>query len=266
VSAPILPKSNDRFIGTAPNRDGVTIKTTSAQVIFNADQTIGTSFRHFAITGAVNACPGFNCGATGRAISRGAELTLTDMHLYGNGQNGIGAAGEGLIVTRSEIDHNGAKVSDGVSAGIKSIHSMTVTDSYIHDNVNNGIWCDIQCGRFVVSHNTVVRNTGSGIFMEISQGPAIIERNTVKGNNQAHSPTAGGINITDSKNAIVRNNLVSNNFGFDIAAHVDPRINCGSPSPACGFLLSHVKILGNSIGQNPIQGCDTTAVECAHNR
>jgi parallel beta-helix repeat protein len=266
VDSPIKAKSNDSFIGTAPRRDGVTVKTDSSQLLFDLADTLGVSFDHFAIAGAINACPGDNCGETGRAISQGASVTVNDMHLYGNGRSGIGGTDAGLAVTNSEIDHNGAELADGVSAGIKAVHPFSVKNSFIHDNINNGIWCDIQCGRFVAQGNLVTRNTGNGIFMEISQGPALIVDNVIRNNNRAQSQTAGGISITDSQNVVVRGNKLSGNHNFGIAARMDQRINCGTPTNLCGYVVGKAVIRGNSLNGDPVLGCEIPGVECRGNR
>jgi hypothetical protein len=265
VSSPIALKSHDTFIGTAPSRDGVTVKTDSAGVIFEADQTIGVKFVHFAVTGAINACPGSNCGETGTAISLGTGVTLRDMHLYSNGLNGIG--GGSMVVIDSEIDHNGAEANDGVSAGVKSVNPITVRNSYIHDNEGAGVWCDIQCRAYTVVNSRVIRNSGSGIFMEISQGPAILANNIVKKNNTADVDDTGGISITNSKNASVYGNLLGNNIGFGIAAREDSRAgNCGIPDEDCGYMLSDVSIHDNLLRGDALIGCHMHGVECMHNR
>jgi parallel beta-helix repeat protein len=265
VTSPIVVKSGDIFIGTAPRRDGVTVKTDSAQLIFDLANALNVTFEHFGVSGAINACPGSNCGATGRAISQGGEVTVRDMHLYGNGRSGIGGTANGLTVVNSEIDHNGAQLADGVSAGIKAVHTFSVIDSFIHDNINNGIWCDIQCGHFVAQGNVVTRNTGNGIFMEISQGPALIADNIVKNNNTARNRTAGGISITDSRNVEVRGNTVSGNQGFGIGARMDERINCGTPTNLCGFVAAATAIHDNALNGDPILGCNLPGVDCRNN-
>jgi hypothetical protein len=264
VSSPIRPKASDTFQGSATARDDVLVKTTSAQIIFEADGTTGVTFRHFAIAGAINACPGSNCGETGRAISRGANITIDDMHLYNNGLNGVGGTTDGLLVTNSEIDHNGAKISDGVSSGIKSVNSLTVRDSYIHNNNNNGVWCDIQCGSFTVTGSTVTGNTGSGIFDEISQGTADFHGNTVTGNNTSGAGAKGGISITDSKNASAYSNTLGNNNGFGVSAQMDGRINCGTPTSKCGFVISNVAMQNNALNGDTIKGCSLNGVNCTN--
>jgi Right handed beta helix region len=266
VRSPVIVRSGDSFIGTAPRRDGVTVRTDSAQIIFDLTDALNVTFEHFGIAGAINACPGSNCGETGRAISQGGDVTVKDMHLYGNGRSGIGGTADGLTVTDSEIDHNGAALADGVSAGIKAVHSFSVTNSYIHHNINNGIWCDIQCGRFVAQGNVVSRNTGNGIFMEISQGPALIADNIIKNNNTSGNLSAGGISITDSQNVVVRGNKVSGNQNFGIGARMDQRINCGAPTNLCGFVIATTEIRDNILNGDSLLGCDLSGVTCTDNR
>jgi Right handed beta helix region len=266
VTSPIDVKSGDTFIGTAPRRDGVTVRTDSSQIIFDLSNAVGVRFEHFGAGGAINACPGSNCGATGRAISQGGDVTVKDMHLYGNGRSAIGGTADGLKVIGSEIDHNGAELSDGVSAGIKAVHSFSIINSYIHDNVNNGIWCDIQCGHFVARGNVVSNNSGNGIFMEISQGPALIVDNVIRNNNTSGNDTAGGISITDSRNVVVRGNRLTGNQGFAIGARMDQRINCGIPTHLCGFVISTTTIQDNVLHGSPIVGCDLSGVACKGNR
>jgi hypothetical protein len=264
-TATISPKDGDTFIGLGVARDDTLIRTTTVQLLFDMRGTSNVSFEHFAITGAVNRCPGNNCGATGRAISGGANIRVEDMHLYGNGLNGIGGMGAGLSVNNSEIDHNGYKVGDGVSDGIKMTAPFTLTNSYLHDNQNSGIHCDIQCGAFTVSGNTITGNTGTGILMEISPGPASIHDNIVQFNNPGNTPGKGGISIKDSKNVEIYNNTLGSNQRFGIRSGVDTRINCGTPSASCGYVLSNISVHNNTMNANKLTGCDIAGVLCTSN-
>ena len=264
VSSRIRPKSYDTFVGTGITRDNTTVRTSSAQVIFETDGTTGVNFRHFAVAGAINACPGSNCGETGTGISRGTSVTVDDMHLYNNGLNGVGGGNGTLTVKNSEIDHNGAAI-DGVSGGIKRIDPLTVTNSYIHDNKGNGIWCDMQCGSFIVTGSTVTGNTGGGIFDEISEGSSVIANNIVKGNNTTNSYNLGGISVVDSKNVNIYGNTLGGNIRFGIGAAMDSRVNCGTPTSRCGYVLSNVSIHDNTPNGDALQGCSLTGVTCTRN-
>jgi Right handed beta helix region len=257
VDSTITLKSQDRLIGTARHRDGVLVRTTSAQIIFDLHHTRGVRFRHFAITGAVNACPGRNCRATGRAISQGRYVTVKEMHLYRNHQKAIGGTEGGLRVINSEIDHNGSTPQDALSGGMKVTHSATIKGSYIHDNFNNGVWCDDGCGRFVVKGNTVKRNAGNGIFMEVSQGPATIANNIVKHNNTADLGAHGGISLTNSKDANVYGNTLGANRKFGFSARMDNR--------TMGWLIGHVRVHGNAFHGDALRGCELPGQTCYNN-
>jgi parallel beta-helix repeat protein len=259
----LFPKAGNTFTGMGVTRNNTVVKTTSVEIMFVGAG--GNTFRHFRIRGAINECPGSNCGPTGEAINGGSNITVDDMHIDHNGRVGIGGVETQLTVTNSEIDHNGAKTGDGVSGGIKGVSPLTVTNSYVHDNINSGIWCDIQCGTYTVTGNTVINNTGNGIFQEISQGPAIIANNTVNNNNTAGVWTKGGISMTDSMNTSVYGNTLSGNKGFGIAARMDSRINCGTPSPTCGYVLSNISVHDNSMNLDKVVGCNVVGVLCTNN-
>jgi Right handed beta helix region len=261
----ILPKDGNSFTGMGLGRDDTIVKTTSAQLIFNQIGKTNVSYNHFAITGAVNRCPGSNCGATGRGISGGTNVHVEDMHIYNNGLNAIGGMGAGLAVNNSEIDHNGFKVGDGVSDGIKMTAPFTLTNSNLHDNQNSGIHCDIQCGAFTISGNTITANTGTGILMEISAGPAAIFNNVVTYNNPGNTAGKGGISIKDSKNVDVYNNTLGHNNKFGLRAGVDLRINCGTPNAGCGYVLSNVNFHDNTMALDKVVGCGV-GVLCTNNK
>jgi hypothetical protein len=266
VKTSIRPKDGDTFVGAAQRRAGVIVKTGSAQIIFELDGTDHVTFRHFSIKGARNACPRRNCGETGRAISRGSDVTVIRMHLSQNGLNGIGGTSGILTVKHSEIDHNGAGAGDGVSGGIKSVESLFVSDSNVHDNRGNGLWCDIQCGNFTVIGSHIIHNSGSGIFDEISQGAAMFRGNTIKRNNTVGDRFRGGLSITNSKNVVARHNTFKRNTGFGIGAQMDRRVNCGNPDETCGYVISNVRFHHNNLRHDSVVGCRLAGVICSKNR
>jgi Right handed beta helix region len=257
VGSTITLKSHDKLVGTARHRDGVLVTTTSAEIIFDLHHTIGVRFRHFAITGAVNACPGSNCHATGRAISQGKNVKVKYMHLFRNHQKAIGGTEGGLRVIHSEIDHNGATPADALSGALKVTHSATIKYSYIHDNFNNGVWCDDGCGSFAVIGNRITRNAGNGIFMEVSQGPATIANNIVKNNNTSNLGVHGGISITDSKDANIYSNSLGGNNKFGITARMDKR--------TFGWQVSGVRVHDNALHGDALLGCDLAGQTCYKN-
>jgi Right handed beta helix region len=265
VRSSIFPKDGDRFVGTARHRRGVLVRTRSAEIIFELGGARRVTFRHFSIKGAVNRCPGQNCGETGRAISGGRRVTVRRMHLYKNGLNGIGGTSGPLVIKHSEIDHNGARSNDGVSGGIKSTDSLSVFGSFIHDNRGNGVWCDIQCGDFTVTGSRIKRNSASGILDEISQGAALFRGNHIVGNDTVGDSFRGGVSITNSKNVLAYNNVFRRNRGFGIGARMDERVNCGVPDSDCGYVISNVRIRANVLHGNSIVGCGLPGATCSKN-
>jgi hypothetical protein len=254
-SSTIQPKDNDHFLGTGTSRDAVLITTDKLQIIFNAGTAHGITYSNLAVSGAVNRCPGSNCGATGDGIHGGVNVVATNVHVYSNGRTGF-ASINGLTITGSRLDHNGAVHSamDGVSGGVKSGTSLTVTGSSVDHNYGNGIWCDNGCGAFTVTGDQVTYNISTGIHYEISPGPATIANNVVQNNNLANEAGHGGIGIIDSRNANVYGNTLGGNKGSGIRASKDKR----------GFALTSISIHTNKMSGDGLFGCGS-GVTCYGN-
>ncbi|MEA2505506.1 MAG: hypothetical protein QOH48_124 [Actinomycetota bacterium] len=265
-SATIKLKDNDHLFGTGTSRDGVLITTGKLQIIINATSAHGVVLKNLSISGAVNACPGKDCGATGDGVHGGTNLKATNVHVYANGRTGFSSA-IGLTISGSRLDHNGAVhgAMDGVSSGVKSSAPLTVINSTVDHNYGNGVWCDMQCGAFTVKGSQVTYNVSTGIHDEISQGPAVIANNVVKYNNTAKEAGHGGIGIIDSKNVSVYGNKLGGNKGTGISAREDARAGCGPPSNLCGYQLYNVSIHDNYLNGDALYGCGTSGVKCYNN-
>jgi hypothetical protein len=112
-----------------------------------------------------------------------------------------------------------------IGSGIKSAYEFSVQHSYVHDTQGNGMWCDVHCKNvsgapFSAAHfnaNLVVNNGRAGIRWERigkvrcgsdcdpNAGQGIIENNFVHGNGR--ESVRGGIDVRDSQDALVRNNV-----------------------------------------------------------
>jgi hypothetical protein len=243
-------------MGTVP--DDVAITTTSLSIIFDLTDAIGVSFVNLAVAGAVNECPGSNCGATGEGIYAGANIKATQVHIYSNGRVGLGGQ-KGLVVTNSHIDHNGwvkTTTLDHVSAGIKSVNPVTVTGSRIDHNYGNGVHCDRNCGAFTMKNNVVLYNTLTGIHYEVGQGPADIGYNTVKWNNTLHMPYHAGIEVNSSQNVDIYNNKLGGNGGKGIHVWNDTRAG------TTGFYSQNITVHDNVVNGDAIGDCTTPGVTC----
>jgi hypothetical protein len=246
-------KSNMKLIGAG--REATFIKTSSAPTVLNAKSATGVLFQGFDVSGAVGsaACRP-QCG---RGIAPGLNNVINEVRIHHNANNGVGGQNGGLLVTNSEIDHNGSSAFAGCCAGgIKAGHAYTIRNSYVHDNIGIGIWCDVGCGggSFNVIGNTVSGNTRGGIRYEISAVPALISGNTVTNNNLINQGGHGGIEINSSKNAVVENNVLGGNGRAGIVAN-------GRRAPGLG----NVTIRNNSLNGDPVGGCGGT-IACLTNR
>jgi len=166
-------------------------------------------------------------------------------------------------------------------SGLKAINEAKVTNSYIHDNQGNGLWCDEFCrdsaehpNGFWVHDNLVVNNGRAGIRFErvgdvADAGEALIANNEVHGNSL--KLTRGGIDIRDAQNALVRNNV----FGAKTIAGVAyPRnrdrmaIRATDSGRSDRPNLFKVDIVANVLNGEVIKGCEKpdTIVACSGNR
>jgi hypothetical protein len=260
VSKPILVQDNDKFIGLYDDSSRPSVVTSQALVVFDANHgSDGALIRGLKISGAVggNYCEP-NCG---RGIYGGSHLTVDDVWLTGNKNQGIGGTGPGLLVKNSLIERNGSRSfgSDGgpiTAAGVKSSkNSLTVLNSTIRDNYWSGVWCDNDCEAFTVKNSTITGNGKAGIHDEISSGPAIISGNTIRGNGVISSTDRTGLLIESSANVDAYNNAFGNNVGHGVEIEDDGR------NPGVGAVKFH----DNTMNGDSIKGCTLGGVNCYGN-
>ena len=260
VSTPVKVQSNDKFVGVYTSFPRPSVTTNTAGQVFDANGSYGATIEGLRVEGAVGqkSCQPF-CG---RGISGGTNLTVSDVRATENDNQGIGGTGDGLLVRNSELDNNGsapfAQQDGGESAaGLKSVNSMTVVDSNIHDNYWAGVWCDLECGRFEVRDSTLLGNGRAGIHYEVSSGPAVFEGNKIRRNGGASYVWGhhGGILIVSSRNAEVYGNTFrsNNNYGIDVVED--------SRSPVTGGVSVH----NNTMNGDGVAGCGLGGVSCTNN-
>lgn len=141
---------------------------------------------------------GENSGG-GYAIDAGTNTTIEYDCLRNNAQGAFNAfAAANLIIEHSEISSNGlgeypdssgsgaSRYSCGCSGGGKIFFSLNanLTDNYIHNNYNDGIWFDTDNAGANISGNYIASNWGEGIAYEASYN-ANISDNTLVGNGWA---------------------------------------------------------------------------------
>ncbi len=124
-----------------------------------------------------------------------------------NGQTGLWGGGahrmllEGNTITYNNVEHYAKKWG---AAGIKFIRTdgLIWRNNIVENNFATGMWIDVSSSNATVINNTVRHNEGIGIHFELSH-KATIACNVVDHNNV-------GIMISDSSNAQVYNNKLSN--------------------------------------------------------
>jgi hypothetical protein len=251
VNNRIVVEDEDRFVGVYSDGTRVGVETTNADHVFYTRGADNAFISGLRIQGAVhdNWCEP-ECG---RGIGGGGKnLTVEDVRATYNENQGIGGTGPGLMVRDSEFDHNGSQdaAMDGgkvSAAGIKSVNSMRVHNSYFHDNYLTGVWCDLECGRFEVRDSVLLRNGKAGIHDEVSSGPAVFEGNTIQRNGGAPGADTrvGGILIVGSSNVDAFGNAFGGNHGSAVEVAGDPRT---------GYLTKGVQIRDNELNGDALEG------------
>jgi hypothetical protein len=270
ISNPVIVQSGDVFWGVYSDGTRPIVTTTTAYHIFDAgvgtagseDDAVGATIKNLTISGAVgnNQCEP-NCG---RGIGGGENLTVARVRLTDNMNSGIGGTRGDLVVRNSTIDHNGSytfSLLDGGSssaAGIKSVESMTVVNSYIHHNWWNGVWCDEGCTSFRVEGSKITDNGKAGIAYEESTGPADILGNVIKRNGWNNKVTTrrAGLLIVDSDQAKAYDNTFDSNFRYGVeVADTTTRL----PD------ITDVSVYDNTMNGDTIVGCSVLGVSCSGN-
>jgi len=265
VTESIVAQDGDHFIGLYQDDTRPAIETRTAKYVIDIGQEGNVAdhvtVKNLSVSGAVhsNHCEP-DCG---RGIGGpGNYLYVENVRAHHNENQGIGGTGNGLRVIGSELDHNGshdaADNSSRSAAGIKSINSMYVYNSYIHDNYWIGVWCDLSCGTFEVHDSTITANGKIGIHDEISSGPALFEGNRIQGNGYSESydgKLQGGIMITSSRHVRTHHNTFVNNAGPGVLVRQSSR----------GPRLRYVTIYDNVMQSDGIKGCGLAGVNCYRN-
>jgi hypothetical protein len=151
--------------------------------------------------------PDTNGGANGFEL--GDDDTVSYNCFSGNGQTGIASnAAKGFVVDHNEITENAvgyeAKFKCGCSAGMKFFTSTnaTVTNNWIHDNGNVGLWVDTNNSFFLIQGNVIEKNLAEGLIYEISYNATIqnnvFRSNNLVGNTMASDFPAPAIYISES--------------------------------------------------------------------
>jgi len=139
----------------------------------------------------------------GAAMMIGSQDTIEYNCLTHNGQYGFNAYSangvSNVVVSYNEISYNDTYGYDttsgdecGCAGGGKfwATVGATVTDNYVHDNQDPGLWVDTDNAGFNISGNYIAHNSAEGLVYEISYN-AHITNNTFVDNAWSKGPTQG---------------------------------------------------------------------------
>ena len=165
----------------------------------------------------------------GIGIFSAANNVVVNNYVHHNGEMGLAGQGAGVLVDSNEISYNninGANWAwEGGGAKWVKTTGLIVRNNYSHHNYGPGLWTDGYNIDTLYENNVVEDNHLQGIIHEISYD-AIIRDNIVKRNGfdhpQASSYWGAGIEVWQSPNVEVYNNLVADN-AHGIMAIMTPR-------------------------------------------
>lgn len=258
LATPVKPKAGQSFVGPA------TIVAANANDTGFSVRVPNVSFVDLDMSGF--ALRGIDCSIGTRIIGG---------RYHHNGRNGFGCGLDGLggvLVDGVEVDHNGSEAElGGGASGMKFArgHGVVVRDSFIHDNLGNGVWCDVQCGDYTVVDNVIVHNSRKGVHYEKSgasdefvtyEGSAYIARNVIQDNGWEGREHAadGGIGLVSSKNVLIEANVFGGNHRASVIVRQDGRLE----GDKHGWVISNVTIRDNTLNGNELIGCDIEGVTC----
>jgi parallel beta-helix repeat protein len=219
-----------------------------------------------------------NGNVQGSGDGAGLAVTTGDVVEYdcftNNGQYGltnVGGPSSDITIENNEISYNGISEfpdeSCGCSGGMKFDYDAgsTISDNYVHDNYNVGIWLDYGNTGETVDGNYVAGNWASGFNYEISND-ATVDYNTFIDNDWGGGSYAvwdfpgSAVYISGSSGVTVSYNVFTDNWG-GVVLYQDPNRFCGSSVENACVLASNTatyndttctaNVASSSPGQSP---------------
>jgi hypothetical protein len=199
--------------------------------------------------------------ATGVGIAGGsmADTSQVKLSLFDLNE-GAGVSNARGTFIDVEAAFNGSSASETfIGGGIKATNQIHVAGGYYHDNVGNGVWCDVGCDRtsspngFWVHGADLSGNTGGGVRYENAETNALIEDNHVWGN--ATSKNRGGVSVRDAQNAVIRNNIFA---GVGYKHNQEPdnvAIYASDSGKSTRPNLKNIEIYPNTLNRERIKSC-----------
>lgn len=215
---------------------------------------------------------GFGSAAQDAAVVTGRGWVLENLEIRGNhgvgvdlltrsvlrkslvhhqGQLGVKAVGEDVLIEDNEIAHNNtAGFNAGWEAGGSKFvftRGLIVRDNWVHHNKGPGLWTDIDNVDTLYEGNLVEANERAGIFHEVSFA-AVIRDNLVRGNGTRWNSwrvEGAGILVANSSDVEVTGNVVADNATGIVLRHDDRGGSAVGP-----WEVARVRVTGNEVAMS----------------
>jgi parallel beta-helix repeat protein len=179
----------------------------------------------------------------GGILIDGNDVLLLRTKAENTGGNGFAGEGNRIRIIDCTLTSNNRRGENPYSTtgGCKFLDTnhMLIQNLTCSDNTGAGIWFDWRNRNYTITGCRIFGNhglnydyEGPGIFVEISQGPGLIE------NNQIYSNTWSGIELAESSNVVIRNNIFVDNGSSVGFRDIIGRDN---------FSINNVEITGNKM-------------------
>jgi hypothetical protein len=253
-------ESNEIWIADDPHGRTIEVARTDAALTGNVkavlvDGFIVEKFANSAQRGAIHAQGDWTIQHNEVRLNHGAGVhtdggEVLRNHIHHNGQLGLLGTGNGQLVQGNEIDHNNtAGFSFLWEAGgtkFAVTDGLVVRNNRVHHNLGPGLWTDINNINTLYERNVVHDNTSHGIFHEISYD-AVIRDNLIT-DNGGGEPLAGwgdaGIRIAASPDVEVYGNVLAGN---ENAIMLIQQVREDWPSPHGPHVLRDIDVHDNDI-------------------
>jgi hypothetical protein len=218
----------------------------------------------------ISGCQFNGSSGSGVALAMGsaADDSLIEFSRFHHNE-GVGVSNARGVYNYVEADHNGSSGSVGfIAGGIKANNFTEIKNSWLHDNIGNGGWCDNGCeansmhpNGFWVHNVEASNNSGGGIRYEDAPTKALIEQVHAYGNSIEQN--RAGIDIRDGQNAVVRNSVAGGNGFSHNGNNVFGRASDSGKADRTD--LKNITFADNTLHGEVIKGCGGV-VTCTGNR
>jgi hypothetical protein len=289
IRSTVMLETDDRIVGKGPTKTAIRPAAADTPVVgFSATLNTGVVAFSRVDLAKFRASPTATCGQCGAAIGSAQEtggwISLSRVRCHDNGTYCIGSGANGNIRANQlncyENGYHAGSLDDPAGRSSSCIKmfggSLTLRNSFIHDNDWNGVWCDF-CDQttWIIEDNILNKNGHAAVQWEISgqldTDTAVVRHNVINRNGwqivAADSYTSSGVIVSGGRNITIVENVIHGNRYVE-----SPE---GSSLVCCRGVwvldddraswepnLQNVVIRNNDMDGDDIVGCQYEGVTC----